>query len=176
VQHGLLFAEAESVWCCWQGYAAVCWPLAWPIHRHRSHDFYPHSSFQHNPLPANTRNPHHLHACRPLRNAPKCSNRKFWSELKLIDARTASTPSDMFGACLQLLEDAGMSCATTSNIVVFRAQSPGKGDGPRVWNNQLIRYAGPAFAECQVCIKEASAHALYSLTVSHRQPSKLHQP
>jgi hypothetical protein len=75
----------------------------------------------------------------PFRNAPKCSNRKFWDELKLIDARTASTPAEMLDACLRLLEDAGMSCATTANIVVFRAQTPSREDGPRVWNNQLIR-------------------------------------
>lgn len=75
-------------------------------------------------------------------NAPKCSNRKFWDSIRLLDARSAQTPQEMFTACLELLEKATLSCVTTANIVVFRAQTPGTADGPRVWNNQLIRYAG----------------------------------
>ncbi|KAL4440247.1 hypothetical protein ABPG75_003248 [Micractinium tetrahymenae] len=76
------------------------------------------------------------------RNAPKCSNRKFWEELQLVDGRAARTPQDMFDACLEVLERATLSCVTTANIAVFWAQTPGTADGPRVWNNQLIRYAG----------------------------------
>lgn len=77
----------------------------------------------------------------PRRNTPKCSNRKHFHELRLIDARGAATPSDMFDVCLELLETASMSCATTANIAVFKPQTPGSNDGPRVWNNQLIRWA-----------------------------------
>ncbi|KAI3435713.1 hypothetical protein D9Q98_001771 [Chlorella vulgaris] len=76
------------------------------------------------------------------RNAPKCANRKFWEELKLVDARDASSPSEMFASCLEVLERATLSCVTTCNIAVFRPQTPGSKDGPRVWNNQLVRYAG----------------------------------
>lgn len=81
----------------------------------------------------------HLYLCL-RRNAPKCSNRKFWEELRLIDGRSATTPAEMFDVCLELLEKAGMSCVTTANIAVFRPQTPGSSDGPRVWNNQLIRW------------------------------------
>jgi hypothetical protein len=42
-------------------------------------------------------------------------------------------------AGLQVLEKATLSCVTTANIAVFRPQTPGTEDGPRVWNNQLIR-------------------------------------
>ncbi|PNH01556.1 Nitric oxide synthase, inducible [Tetrabaena socialis] len=76
------------------------------------------------------------------RNAPKCSNRKFWEELTLLDYRHVDTAEGMYLACLDLLETATLSCVTTTNIVVFRAQTPGTEDGPRIWNSQLIRYAG----------------------------------
>ncbi|KXZ51519.1 hypothetical protein GPECTOR_12g482 [Gonium pectorale] len=97
------------------------------------------------------------------RNAPKCSNRKFWEdgvhghqnrttrtlddevpaqELNLLDYRHAETPEDMFQACLEMLEKATLTCVTTANLVCFRAQTPGTQDGPRVWNTQIIRFAG----------------------------------
>ncbi|KAG2495439.1 hypothetical protein HYH03_006385 [Edaphochlamys debaryana] len=76
------------------------------------------------------------------RHAPKCANRKFWEELNLLDHRHVDTPEGMFLACLELLEVATLSCVTTANIVVFRPQTPGTQDGPRVWNNQLLRYCG----------------------------------
>jgi nitric oxide synthase oxygenase domain/subunit len=82
---------------------------------------------------------HAATAVRLCRNAPKCANRKFWEELKLVDARDASSPSEMFASCLEVLERATLSCVTTCNIAVFRPQTPGSKDGPRVWNNQLVR-------------------------------------
>ena len=78
--------------------------------------------------------------CTPHRNAPKCSNRKFWEELKLFDGRKATTPAEMFEVCLDVLERATLTCVTTANIAVFRPQTPGSKDGPRCWNNQLVRY------------------------------------
>jgi nitric-oxide synthase, bacterial len=30
------------------------------------------------------------------RNASKCSNRKFWADLQLLDHRAAATPAEMF--------------------------------------------------------------------------------
>lgn len=78
------------------------------------------------------------------RNAPKCSNRKYWDTLNVIDARDANTPEEMFGACLSLLEKANETFATSSqsNVLFFRPQTPGTKDGPRVWNSQLLRFAG----------------------------------
>jgi hypothetical protein len=56
-----------------------------------------------------------------------------------MDGRTAATPAAMFDVCLELLDRALHSCVTTTNIAVFRAQTPGQNDGTRVWNNQLLR-------------------------------------
>jgi nitric oxide synthase oxygenase domain/subunit len=63
-------------------------------------------------------------------------------DLTLLDYRHVDTPEGMFQACLELLEVATLSCVTTANIVCFRPQTPGTQDGPRVWNSQLIRFAG----------------------------------
>eukprot|EP00898_Chlorokybus_atmophyticus_P001881 jgi/Chlat1/2694/Chrsp180S02868 len=60
------------------------------------------------------------------RNAPKCSNRKFWGELTLLDKRDVTSAEGMLDACLEMLESATLH---------------GEG-GPRIWNNQLMRYAG----------------------------------
>ncbi|KAG2495440.1 hypothetical protein HYH03_006386 [Edaphochlamys debaryana] len=91
------------------------------------------------------------------RHAPKCSNRKFWEELNLLDHRHVDTPEGMFLACLEMLEAATLSCVTTANIVVFRPQTPGTQDGPRVWNNQLLRYCGYKQAEGSVLGDKAEA-------------------
>ena len=75
------------------------------------------------------------------RNAPKCSNRKYWQNLKLIDCRTAETNKDMFGCCLQHLSKA-MACGSSeAYISVFKPAKPGTVDGPRIWNGQLLSYA-----------------------------------
>ena len=51
------------------------------------------------------------------RNAPKCSNRKYWQQLKLLDARNVSTNQGMFKACMKHLSKAvslcDASCALT---------------------------------------------------------------
>ena len=76
------------------------------------------------------------------RNAPKCCNRKFWDELQLIDRRHCNSSAEMYQACLDLLEQATLSSVTTANICVFRPQTPGSADGPRIWNTQLVRRGG----------------------------------
>ncbi|KAG2438015.1 hypothetical protein HXX76_005629 [Chlamydomonas incerta] len=67
---------------------------------------------------------------------------RYVQELNLLDYRHADTPEAMYLACLDLLEQATLSCVTTANLIAFRPQTPGTNDGPRVWNTQLIRYSG----------------------------------
>lgn len=40
------------------------------------------------------------------RNAPKCSNRKYWEQLKLLDARNVTTNKGMYDACMLHLDTA----------------------------------------------------------------------
>jgi nitric oxide synthase oxygenase domain/subunit/sulfite reductase alpha subunit-like flavoprotein len=75
------------------------------------------------------------------RNAPKCANRKHWDCLEVMDARHVTDEEGMIASCLSLLERAAETCALTANILMFRNQTPGTQDGPRIWNNQLLRFA-----------------------------------
>ena len=50
------------------------------------------------------------------RNAPKCSNRKYWQQLKLLDARNVSTNKGMFKACMKHLSKAVSLCGIFSYI------------------------------------------------------------
>ena len=40
------------------------------------------------------------------RNAPKCANRKYWGQLKLLDCRNVTTNRGMFDACIRHLDKA----------------------------------------------------------------------
>jgi nitric oxide synthase oxygenase domain/subunit len=75
------------------------------------------------------------------RNAPKCSNRKYWQQLKLLDARDVSSNEGMYSACMAHLAKA-MACGSSeAYVTVFRPVTPGKDDGPQIWNDQLLSYA-----------------------------------
>ncbi|GAQ81306.1 nitric oxide synthase [Klebsormidium nitens] len=77
------------------------------------------------------------------RNAPKCSNRKYWSTLRLLDKRHVSTAEGMNEACLEMMDLAVSSGAAEVYVTVFRPEHPlTKQGGPRVWNLQLMRFAG----------------------------------
>jgi hypothetical protein len=53
------------------------------------------------------------------RNAPKCSNRKYWQQLKLLDRRTAASNREMFNSCMQHLSKA----VSDHDCVVIRTES-----------------------------------------------------
>ena len=76
------------------------------------------------------------------RNAPKCINRKFWATLDIIDARHAATNDEMFEAIKEHLRRGVDADHIPVLMTVFRPQTPGTHDGPRIWNSQLMRYAG----------------------------------
>jgi hypothetical protein len=48
------------------------------------------------------------------RNAPKCSNRKYWQQLKLLDQRTVTSNKEMFDSCIDHLSKA------VSDLEVFQ--------------------------------------------------------
>ncbi|KAL7542688.1 hypothetical protein ACHAXR_011997 [Thalassiosira sp. AJA248-18] len=88
------------------------------------------------------------------RNAPKCANRKYWQQLKLLDCRDVTTNEGMFSCCVQHLAKA-MSCGSSETyITIFKPAPPDlwasllpagghvtHTDGPRIWNDQLLQYA-----------------------------------
>ncbi|NP_001098407.1 nitric oxide synthase 2a, inducible [Danio rerio] len=75
------------------------------------------------------------------RNAPRCIGRIQWSNLQLFDARDCKTAEDMFHALCTHLKYATNGGNLRSAITVF-PQRTDEGHDFRVWNGQLIKYAG----------------------------------
>lgn len=75
------------------------------------------------------------------RNSARCIGRLFWETLELLDARSASSPDEVYEACVQHLIHATNKGRIKSVITVFAETEPEE-RGIRIWNTQLIRYAG----------------------------------
>ncbi|KAI2581954.1 nitric oxide synthase 2 [Homo sapiens] len=75
------------------------------------------------------------------RNAPRCIGRIQWSNLQVFDARSCSTAREMFEHICRHVRYSTNNGNIRSAITVFPQRSDGKHDF-RVWNAQLIRYAG----------------------------------
>lgn len=75
------------------------------------------------------------------RNAPRCIGRIQWANLQVFDARDCSSAQDMFQHICRHVLYATNNGNIRSAITVFPQRSDGKHDF-RVWNSQLIRYAG----------------------------------
>uniref|UniRef100_A0ABM5EMN6 Nitric oxide synthase n=1 Tax=Pogona vitticeps TaxID=103695 RepID=A0ABM5EMN6_9SAUR len=75
------------------------------------------------------------------RNAPRCIGRIQWSNLQVFDARSCATPKEMFEHICRHVEYATNGGNIRSTITVFPQRTDGRHDF-RIWNSQLIRYAG----------------------------------
>uniref|UniRef100_A0A8C0Y2B5 Nitric oxide synthase n=1 Tax=Cyprinus carpio carpio TaxID=630221 RepID=A0A8C0Y2B5_CYPCA len=75
------------------------------------------------------------------RNAPRCIGRIQWANLQLFDARKCRTAEDMFQMLCDHIQFATNGGNVRSAITVFPQRTDGQHDF-RVWNSQLIRYAG----------------------------------
>ncbi|XP_043910586.1 nitric oxide synthase, inducible [Protopterus annectens] len=75
------------------------------------------------------------------RNAPRCIGRIQWSNLQVFDARDCRTTKEMFEHILTHIRYATNGGNLRSAITVFPQRTDGKHDF-RLWNSQLIRYAG----------------------------------
>lgn len=75
------------------------------------------------------------------RNHARCVGRLHWRSLKVLDRRDASTADEVFAACVEHLRLATNGGDIRSTATVF---APTRPDGAhiRIWNSQLIRYAG----------------------------------
>lgn len=76
------------------------------------------------------------------RNAPKCIGRISWKNLIVRDKRHVVDPDEMFAECVEHLRVATNGGNIEIVLTLFRPTRPGERWGPRVWNSQLIRYAG----------------------------------
>lgn len=75
------------------------------------------------------------------RNHARCVGRLHWRSLKVRDRRDASTADEVFAACVEHLRLTTNGGDIRSMATVF---APTRPDGAhiRIWNSQLIRYAG----------------------------------
>jgi nitric-oxide synthase len=75
------------------------------------------------------------------RNTTQCAGKFYWQQLKVRDLRHLSTPEEVFGGLVDHLRLATNGGQTRLLLTVFAPQQPNAA-GPRVWNPQLVRYAG----------------------------------
>jgi nitric-oxide synthase len=75
------------------------------------------------------------------RNSNRCIGRLHWKTLAVRDCRSLTTPEDVFDACVGHLRAATNAGKLRSLITVFAPENRA-GQSVRIWNPQLIRYAG----------------------------------
>ncbi len=74
------------------------------------------------------------------RNATRCVGRFFWDSLEVRDARDLTEPDDVFDAMFEHIKWATNNGDLRACMTVFQS-ADGDGVGPRLWNDQYIRYA-----------------------------------
>lgn len=82
------------------------------------------------------------------RNSARCIGRINWSNIKLFDGRHLTTTKEMFDLLCQHLRYATNGGNIQSAITVFRQRINGMHDF-RIWNSQLINYAGYQLSESE---------------------------
>jgi len=75
------------------------------------------------------------------RNSARCVGRLHWGTLQIQDCRHLDRPEDAFDAILEHLRISTNGGKIRPLITVFAPEAPNV-PGPRIWNSQLIRYAG----------------------------------
>lgn len=75
------------------------------------------------------------------RNAARCTGRLYWHGLHVRDRRAVRTPGAVADECAAHLRECTRGGRIRSTITVFAPDRPGH-PGPRIVNDQLIRYAG----------------------------------
>src|SRR6476661_706047 len=75
------------------------------------------------------------------RNSTRCVGRKYWPSLAVRDCRHLESPEEMFAALVDHLRLSTNGGAIRPMITLLAPQEPGR-PGVRIWNEQLIRYAG----------------------------------
>ncbi len=75
------------------------------------------------------------------RNNKRCIGRLYWRSLQVRDLRTVSDAGSVAAHCFEHLRTAHNGGKIRPMISVFAPETPSR-PGPRIWNEQLIRYAG----------------------------------
>ncbi len=75
------------------------------------------------------------------RNSSRCIGRIFWESFNVRDLRHLTTAEDIFAAIVEHLQQSTNSGNIRATISIFAPVALGQ-PGIRIWNSQLIRYAG----------------------------------
>lgn len=75
------------------------------------------------------------------RNSARCIGRLYWRSLVVRDRRHLDTAEALFEACVEHLRFSTNGGRIRPTITLF-APADADGVGPRIWNEQLARYAG----------------------------------
>ncbi len=75
------------------------------------------------------------------RNNARCIGRLYWRSLQVRDLRTVSDTAGVAKHCVEHLRAANTDGKIRPMISVFAPDTPSR-PAPRIWNEQLIRYAG----------------------------------
>ncbi|HEX6357818.1 nitric oxide synthase oxygenase [Actinophytocola sp.] len=75
------------------------------------------------------------------RNSARCVGRLYWRGMRVRDLRAVHEPGEVAAQCFKHLRIAYNGGRIRPVITVFAPDAPGR-PGPRIWNEQLIRYAG----------------------------------
>ncbi|MFF0744751.1 nitric oxide synthase oxygenase [Streptomyces sp. NPDC004111] len=80
------------------------------------------------------------------RNSNRCIGRLYWNSLRVRDRRHISDADTVARECADHLREAGNDGRIRPLITVFAPDTPAR-PGPRIWNEQLVRYAGYTTAD-----------------------------
>jgi nitric-oxide synthase len=83
------------------------------------------------------------------RNSLRCIGRIHWKRLEVRDRRSVRRSDDIFEAIVEHIHESTNGGRIRPLITVFAPDAPGR-PGPRIWNEQLIRYAGYRHADGSV--------------------------
>lgn len=83
------------------------------------------------------------------RNSARCIGRLYWNSLHIRDRRSLMDPRHVAAECVEHLRESTRDGRIRSTITVFAPDRPGT-PGPRIVNEQLIRYAGYPTATTRV--------------------------
>ncbi|MCG5212014.1 nitric oxide synthase oxygenase [Streptosporangium sp. KLBMP 9127] len=75
------------------------------------------------------------------RNSSRCIGRLYWKSMRVRDRRHVDTPEGIAVESVGHLRESATRGKIRPTITVFAPERPGV-PGPRIWNEQLIRYAG----------------------------------
>jgi nitric-oxide synthase, bacterial len=75
------------------------------------------------------------------RNSSRCIGRLYWRSLLVRDRRDVHTADAIAAECVNHLREATNEGRIRPTVTVFPPTTPWR-EGPRIWNEQLVRYAG----------------------------------